>query len=67
MAAPTRDERMIAGFLLKKMELDADTRSLLESIARGDVMHADALAMMRHLGDLYTEQRKGRDDLSKTG
>jgi hypothetical protein len=67
MPAPTRDEMTIAAYLLKKMQLDPDTRSLLASIARGDVIHAEALVMMRHLGDHYTELRKGKQDLSKTG
>jgi hypothetical protein len=67
MAAPTPDEMMIAGYLMEKMELTAEVRSLLQSIARGEVVQPEILVMMRHLADQYTTQQIGGPDVSKTG
>ena len=57
MRTPESDERQLAAILLQKVKLTSDAREVLERIMRGEMMHQEALALLRHMGSSYVSAR----------
>jgi hypothetical protein len=57
MRTPQNDERALAAILLEKAKLNTEAREVLERVERGEMVHHDALILLRQMGGSYISAR----------
>jgi hypothetical protein len=52
-----RDEQALAAILLEKVKLTTEAREVLQRVESGEMVHHDALILLRQMGGSYVNAR----------